>query len=147
MHTSNYYYTMPQVKLAELLCESAEMDKVFFCNSGAEAVEGLIKLARKWGKEKRDGAYEIIVCENAFHGRTMATVTAAGTEKYRAPFTPLLEGFVRVPFNDIEAIKKATTGKTAPSCSSRSRARAASTCRTTTTCRPSAPGATKQASC
>jgi len=113
MHTSNYYYTIPQVKLAQLLCDSAKMDKVFFCNSGAEAVEGLIKTARKWGKEKRDGAYEIIVCENAFHGRTMATVTAAGTEKYRAPFTPLLEGFVRVPFNDIEAIKKATTGKTA----------------------------------
>jgi acetylornithine/N-succinyldiaminopimelate aminotransferase len=113
MHTSNYYYTVPQVKLAQLLCDSAAMDKVFFCNSGAEAVEGLIKTARKWGKEKRDGAYEIIVCENAFHGRTMATVTAAGTEKYRAPFGPLLEGFVRVPFNDIDAIKKATTAKTA----------------------------------
>jgi predicted acetylornithine/succinylornithine family transaminase len=113
MHTSNYYYTIPQVKLAELLCRSAKMDKVFFCNSGAEAVEGCIKTARKWGKEKRDGAFEIIVAENAFHGRTMATVTAAGTEKYRAPFTPLLEGFVRVPFNDIGAIKKATTGKTA----------------------------------
>jgi predicted acetylornithine/succinylornithine family transaminase len=113
MHTSNYYYTIPQVKLAQLLCESAKMDKVFFCNSGAEAVEGCIKTARKWGKEKRDGAFEIIVAENAFHGRTMGTVTAAGTEKYRAPFTPLLEGFVRVPFNDIGAIKKATTGKTA----------------------------------
>jgi predicted acetylornithine/succinylornithine family transaminase len=113
MHTSNYYYTVPQVKLAQLLCDNAKMDKIFFCNSGAEAVEGCIKTARKWGKEKRDGAYEIIVAENAFHGRTMATVTAAGTEKYRAPFGPLLEGFVRVPFNDIEAIKKATTGKTA----------------------------------
>jgi predicted acetylornithine/succinylornithine family transaminase len=113
MHASNYYYTIPQIKLAQLLCENAKMDKVFFCNSGAEAVEGLIKTARAWGKQKRDGAYEIIVAENAFHGRTMATVTAAGTEKYRAPFTPLLEGFVRVPFNDIDAIKKATTGKTA----------------------------------
>jgi predicted acetylornithine/succinylornithine family transaminase len=113
MHTSNYYYTIPQVKLAQLLCDSAKMDKIFFCNSGAEAVEGCIKTARKWGKEKRDGAYEIIVAENAFHGRTMATVTAAGTEKYRAPFGPLLEGFVRVPFNDVEAIKKATTAKTA----------------------------------
>jgi acetylornithine/succinyldiaminopimelate/putrescine aminotransferase len=86
---------------------------VFFCNSGAEAVEGLIKTSRAWGKQKRDGAYEIIVAENAFHGRTMATVTAAGTEKYRAPFAPLLEGFVRVPFDDVDAIKKATTGKTA----------------------------------
>jgi acetylornithine/succinyldiaminopimelate/putrescine aminotransferase len=99
--------------LAKLLCESTGLDKVFFCNSGAEAVEGCIKIARKWGKENRDGAYEIIVAEDAFHGRTIATVTAAGNEKYRAPFAPLLEGFVRVPFNDIAAIKKATSGKTA----------------------------------
>src|SRR3990167_2755285 len=111
MHVSNYYYTLPQIKLAKLLCENTCLDKVFFCNSGAEAVEGCIKLARKWGKEKREGAYEIIVAENAFHGRTLATVTASATEKYRAPFAPLVEGFVRVPFNDIEAVKKATTGK------------------------------------
>jgi len=110
--TSNYYYTVPQLKLAKLLCQSSGMDKAFFCNSGAEAVEGLIKLARKWGKEKRDGAYEIIVAENAFHGRTLATVTASANERYRAPFTPLVEGFVRVPYDDIEAIKSATTGKT-----------------------------------
>jgi len=112
MHTSNYYYTIPQVKLAQLLCDAARMDKIFLCNSGAEAVEGCLKLARKWGKEKRDGAFEIIVAENAFHGRTIATVTAAGNEKYREPFTPLLPGFVRVPFNDIEAIKAVTTGRT-----------------------------------
>jgi predicted acetylornithine/succinylornithine family transaminase len=110
--TSNYYYTLPQLKLAELLCGVSGMDRAFFCNSGAEAVEGLIKLARKWGKEHRDGAYEIIVAEGAFHGRTIATVTASSNEKYRAPFTPLVEGFVRVPFNDAEAIKAATTGKT-----------------------------------
>ena len=125
MHTSNYYYTIPQVKLAKLLCESTGLDKVFFCNSGAEAVEGCIKIARKWGKENRDGAYEIIVAEDAFHGRTIATVTAAGNEKYRAPFAPLLEGFVRVPFNDIAAIKKATTGKTAAVSWSPCRAKAA----------------------
>lgn len=113
MHTSNNFYTKPQVLLAELLCKNTGMDKVFICNSGAEAVEGCIKIARKWGKEQRDGAYEIIVCENAFHGRTMATVTAAGNPKYREPFGPLLEGIVRVPFNDLEAIKKATTNKTA----------------------------------
>ena len=113
MHVSNYYYTVPQIKLAQLLCQHAGLDKVFFCNSGAEAVEGCIKLARKWGKERRDGAYEIIVAEKAFHGRTLATVTATATEKYRAPFTPLVEGFVRVPFNDVEAIKRATTAKTA----------------------------------
>src|SRR3989337_2162577 len=113
MHASNYYYTLPQIKLAKLLCQQTGLDRVFFCNSGAEAVEGCIKLARKWGKEKRDGAYEIIVAENAFHGRTLPTAPATATEKYRAPFAPLVEGFVRVPFNDIEAIKKATTGKTA----------------------------------
>ncbi|MCH7576798.1 MAG: aspartate aminotransferase family protein [Chloroflexi bacterium] len=113
MHVSNYYYTVPQIKLAQLLCDHTGMDKVFFCNSGAEAVEGCIKLARKWGKEKREGAFEIIVAEGAFHGRTLATVTATANEKYRAPFTPLVEGFVRVPFNDLEAIKRATTGKTA----------------------------------
>ena len=113
MQVSNYYYTPPQIRLARLLCEHTCLDKVFFCNSGAEAVEGCIKLARKWGKEKRDGAHEIIVAENAFHGRTMAAVTATATEKYRAPFTPLVEGFVRVPFNDVDAIKRATTAQTA----------------------------------
>ena len=112
IHVSNYYYTIPQVQLAQLLCENTGMDKVFFCNTGAEAVEGCIKLARKWGKEKRNGAYEIIVAEGAFHGRTLAAVTATATEKYRAPFTPLVEGFVRVPFNDVDAIKRATTGQT-----------------------------------
>ena len=110
--TSNYYYTIPQLKLAELLCSTSGMDKVFFCNSGAEAVEGLIKLARKWGKEKRDGAYEIIVMEGAFHGRTLATVTASANERYRAPFTPLPEGFLRVPFNDIGMVKAATGPRT-----------------------------------
>ena len=109
---SNLYYTVPQLKLAKLLCESSGMDKAFFCNSGAEAVEGLIKLARKWGKVKRNGAYEIIVAEDAFHGRTLATVAASANELYRAPFTPLPEGFVRDPYNDVEAIKAATTGKT-----------------------------------
>jgi len=108
MTTSNYYYTIPQLKLAELLCRSSGMDKAFFCNSGAEAVEGLIKLARKWGKEKREGAYQIIVMEGAFHGRTLATVAASSNERYRAPFTPLPEGFIRVAFNDIDAVKDAT---------------------------------------
>jgi predicted acetylornithine/succinylornithine family transaminase len=110
--TSNYYYTVPQLKLAELLCQVSGMDRVFFCNSGAEAVEGLMKLARKWGKEKRDGAYEIIVMEGAFHGRTIATVTASSNEKYRAPFTPLVDGFPRVPYNDIGMVKAATGPRT-----------------------------------
>ncbi|MEE8369392.1 MAG: aminotransferase class III-fold pyridoxal phosphate-dependent enzyme, partial [Dehalococcoidia bacterium] len=113
MHVSNLYYTIPQLRLAQLLCENSGLDRAFFCNSGAEAVEGCIKLARKWGKEKRDGAAEIIVAEGAFHGRTLATVTAGGTERYRAPFTPLPGGFVRVPFNDAEAIRQAVTKSTA----------------------------------
>ena len=104
--------SMPQVKLAQLLVENSCLDRAFFCNSGAEANEGAIKLARKWGKERRNGAYEIICALNAFHGRTLAAVTATGTEKYKAPFTPLPEGFVHVPFNDVEAIKRATTDKT-----------------------------------
>lgn len=112
MMVSNYFYTVPQTKLAELLCEVSGMDRAFFCNSGAEAVEGCIKLARKWGKEKRDGAYEIIVTEGGFHGRTLGTISAGSNEKYRAPFTPLAEGFTRVPYNDIEAVKAATTPNT-----------------------------------
>src|SRR3970040_114061 len=112
MHVSNYYYTLPQIKLAKLLCEQTGLDRVFFCNSGAEALEGCIKLARRWGKEKRQGAYEIIVAEGAFHGRTTATVTASWNEKYRKSFGPLVEGFMRVPFNDAEAIRAATTEST-----------------------------------
>jgi acetylornithine/succinyldiaminopimelate/putrescine aminotransferase len=92
--------------------ENSCLDRAFFCNSGAEANEAALKLARKWAKEHREGAYEVICAENAFHGRTLATVTASGTERYKAPFTPLPVGFVHVPFNDIEAIKRATTEAT-----------------------------------
>jgi acetylornithine/N-succinyldiaminopimelate aminotransferase len=113
IHVTGTIYSIPQVKLAQLLVENSCLDRIFFCNSGAEANEGAIKLARKWGKERRNGAYEIICTLNAFHGRTLAAVTATGTEKYRAPFIPLPEGFVHVPFNDVEAIQKATTNKTA----------------------------------
>jgi acetylornithine/succinyldiaminopimelate/putrescine aminotransferase len=81
-------------------------------NSGAEANEGALKLARKWGKEKKQGAYEVIAAENAFHGRTLQMITAGGTERYKAPFSPLPEGFVHVPFNDVGAIKRVTTSKT-----------------------------------
>ena len=109
---SSYFYTIPQVELAKLLTELTGLDRVFLCNSGAEAVEGAIKLARKWGKERKSGAYEIICAQNAFHGRTLATVTAGGTEKYKAPYAPLPDGFVHVPFNDVEAIKRATSGAT-----------------------------------
>jgi len=112
MQVSNLVYSIPQVRLAQLLVENSCLDRVFFCNSGAEAIEGAIKLARKWGKEKKDGAHEIICTTNAFHGRTLATLTAGGTEKYKLPFVPLPPGFVHVPFDDVEAIRKATGAKT-----------------------------------
>jgi len=111
-HVSNLVYSIPQLRLAQLLVENSCLDRVFFCNSGAEAIEGAIKLARKWGKEKREGAYEIICTDSAFHGRTLATVTASGTDKYKLPFAPLPPGFVHVPYNDVEAIRKATGAKT-----------------------------------
>jgi acetylornithine/N-succinyldiaminopimelate aminotransferase len=112
IHITGTIYSIPQVKLAQLLIENSCLDRVFFCNSGAEANEGAMKLARKWGKLRRNGAYEIICALNAFHGRTLGAITATGTERYKAPFTPLPAGFVHVPFNDVEAIKKATTDKT-----------------------------------
>ena len=112
IHVSNLVYSVPQLRLAQLLVENSCLDRVFLCNSGAEAIEGAVKLARKWGKEKRDGAYEVICTDNAFHGRTLATLTASGTEKYKLPYLPLPPGFVHVPFDDVEAIRKATGAKT-----------------------------------
>jgi len=112
MHVSNLFYTVPQLELAQLLCQATGLDRVFFCNSGAEAVEGCIKLARKWGRQHREGAYEIIVAEGAFHGRTLATL-AAGGGPYAEPFAPLPPGFVRVPYGDVEAIRRATGPRTA----------------------------------
>jgi acetylornithine/N-succinyldiaminopimelate aminotransferase len=112
VHVSNTFYSIPQLQLAELLIEHSCFDRVYFMNSGAEANEGALKLARKWGKEKKQGAYEIIATDNAFHGRTLQMVTAGGTERYKAPFAPLPEGFLHVPFNDVDAVKQATTSKT-----------------------------------
>ncbi len=112
VHVSNQLYSIPQLKLAQLLIENSCFDKVFFMNSGAEANEGALKLARKWGKEKKDGAYEIICMDNAFHGRTLQMITAGGTERYKTPFSPLPEGFPHVPFNDIDAVKRATNENT-----------------------------------
>ncbi len=112
IHVSNSLYSVPQLKLAELLITHSVMDRVYFNNSGAEAIEGAIKLARKWGKEKKQGAFEIIGANDAFHGRTLAAITAGGTARYREPFEPLPAGFVHVPFNDVEAIKAATTPQT-----------------------------------
>jgi acetylornithine/N-succinyldiaminopimelate aminotransferase len=110
--TSNLMYTIPQLQLGELLVEHSCLDRVYFGNSGAEANEAAIKLARKWGHEHRNGAYEIICALDGFHGRTLATITASGTARYKEPFAPLPPGFVHVPFNDIEALKRATNEKT-----------------------------------
>ncbi|HYL07555.1 MAG TPA: acetylornithine transaminase [Candidatus Udaeobacter sp.] len=112
IHTSNLYFTQPQVELARRLVELAFPSRVFFCNSGAEANEAAIKLARKWGARNRGGAFEIITATGSFHGRTLATVTAGGQHKYSDPFVPLPGGFVHVPYSDIAAIEQATTDKT-----------------------------------
>jgi acetylornithine/N-succinyldiaminopimelate aminotransferase len=104
----NNYYHVPQAKLAKEIVYRTYPAKVFFCNSGAEANEGAIKLSRKFGK----GRYEIITFENSFHGRTLATVTATGQKKYQEGFAPLVEGFKTVKFNDLEAVKAAITEKT-----------------------------------
>ena len=113
LHISNVFYSEPQVELAELLMEHSPMDRVFFTNSGAESNEAAIKLARKWGKQNRDGAYEIISTHNSFHGRTMATIAATGTPRYREPFEPSVPGFHFVDYNDVEALQSATTEQTA----------------------------------
>ncbi|MBI2953289.1 MAG: acetylornithine transaminase [Chloroflexi bacterium] len=109
IHVSNYYYSIPQLQLAELLVENSCGDRVFFCNSGAEANEGAIKLARKFGKIHRNGAFEVITVSGSFHGRTLATIAATGQAKFQEPFMPMPAGFKNVPFNDIEAIKRETT--------------------------------------
>jgi acetylornithine/N-succinyldiaminopimelate aminotransferase len=112
IHTSNLYYTIPQLELAQLLVENSCADRAFFCNSGAEANEGAIKLARKWGKLHRGGAFGIISAQGSFHGRTLATVAATGQAKYQKPFLPMPDGFSQVPYNDLEAIQRATTDQT-----------------------------------
>jgi acetylornithine/N-succinyldiaminopimelate aminotransferase len=112
IHTSNLYFTQPQVELARRLVDLSFPSRVFFCNSGAEANETAIKLARKWGAKNRDGAFEIITTTGSFHGRTLAAVTAGGQHKYSDPFQPLPAGFVHVPYNDAGAIEAATTDKT-----------------------------------
>ena len=111
-HISNLHHTVPQARLAELLCKNSFGDKVFFCNSGAEANEASIKLARKYGVDKRDGRYEIITVLGSFHGRTMATIAATGQEKVRQGFGPVLEGFRYVAYDDLAAMEAAVSEKT-----------------------------------
>jgi len=113
IHVSNFYYIEPQIQLASLICQHSFAGCVFFCNSGAEANEGAIKLARKYAKEKvGEDRFEIITMERSFHGRTLATLTATAQEKYHKGYAPLVPGFKYVPFNDIEAVRKAIDSKT-----------------------------------
>jgi acetylornithine aminotransferase len=112
-HVSNLYYTQPQVALASLLVEKSFADRVFFCNSGAEANEAAIKLARKYFHEKGDaGRHRIVAMKQSFHGRTMATLSATGQEKIRHGFNPVLEGFDFVTFNDAAELEAAVDGRT-----------------------------------
>lgn len=112
IQASNQFYTVPAIKLAQLLVENSCLDRVFFCNSGAEANEGAVKLARKYGKIHLKGAYEIITTYGSFHGRTLAMTAATGQRKFQDPYTPLPDGFINVEYNDIEAIKRATNERT-----------------------------------
>ena len=112
VHASNLVYTLPQIELAELLVAHSCADRVYFVNSGAEANETAVKLARKWGKIHRGGAHAIICAENAFHGRTLATIAATGNPRYSDPFTPLPAGFAHVPYDDLEALQAATGDET-----------------------------------
>jgi predicted acetylornithine/succinylornithine family transaminase len=112
VHTSNLYYTTPMVELAKLLVEHSCLDRVFFCNSGTEAIEAAIKLARRWGHDTKNGAYEMIATVDGFHGRTMGAVAATGTARYREPFEPMPAGFAHVPWNDLGAMKRATNERT-----------------------------------
>ena len=110
MHSCNYYHIPLQQQLADKLVAISGMSNVFFCNSGLEANEAALKMARKFGHDKGIERPEIVVCEKAFHGRSIATLSATGNEKIQKGFGPLVEGFIRVPVNDIQALKQATVG-------------------------------------
>lgn len=112
IHCSNLYYTAPQAKLAKSLVELSGLDKVFIGNSGAEANEGAIKLARKYGKSLDFDRVEIITAEHSFHGRTLATLTATAQPKYQHGYEPLPQGFSYVPYNDLAALRQAVSSKT-----------------------------------
>jgi acetylornithine/N-succinyldiaminopimelate aminotransferase len=112
IQVSNHFYNIPLGKLAELLVKNSSLNKAFFSNSGAEANEGAIKLARRWGALKLNGAFEVITAFNSFHGRTLSMVAATGQSKMQKPYLPLPGGFVNIEFNNIEALQKATTEKT-----------------------------------
>lgn len=112
LHTSSLYYIESQAKLAEQLCVNSFADKAFFCNSGAEANEGAIKLARKYFYNKNIDKHQVITLKNSFHGRTMATISATGQEKYQKPYKPLLEKFVHIEKNNFSELENAITPNT-----------------------------------
>jgi acetylornithine aminotransferase len=113
IHCSNYYHIPQQIELAEILCAHSFGDRVFFCNSGAEANEAAIKLARKYSKEKHgDNRYEVITALGSFHGRTIGGISATGQEKVRLGFEPMVPGFSYLPFGDLQALRSAITDKT-----------------------------------
>ena len=113
IHVSNYFHIEPQIKLAKMLVQNSFADRVFFCNSGAEANEAAIKLARKYAKENLGpDKFEIITALNSFHGRTLATITATGQGRFQKGFTPLMPGFKYVPFGDVGAVANAITENT-----------------------------------
>lgn len=113
LHVSNYYYIEGQAKLAQSICKNSCADKVFLANSGAEANEGAIKLAKIYQYKKgHSEKYEIITLVNSFHGRTLATVAATGQKKFQTPFRPLIPGFLYVPINDLDALRNAISDKT-----------------------------------
>ena len=111
MHSCNYYHIPDQENLARKLVELSGMQNVFFCNSGLEANEAAIKLARKFGHDKGIDLPQIVVYDKAFHGRSIATLSATGNEKIQQGFGPMVDGFIRVPLNDIDALQKATAGR------------------------------------
>ena len=112
LHTSNLYYSAPVAELAELLCRHSFAERAFLCNSGAEANEAAMKLARRWGADMGGGRYEILATVGSFHGRTFGTLTATGQEKYQRGFLPLLPGIRLVPFDDIDAMAAAIRDET-----------------------------------
>jgi predicted acetylornithine/succinylornithine family transaminase len=114
LHVSNIFHNAPQVHLAKLLVEHSFADRVFFCNSGAEANEAALKVVRKYAKERlATDRYEVIATNNSFHGRTLATVSATGQPKYHHGFEPLMPGFKHVPYNDLRAMQRAVDSRTA----------------------------------
>lgn len=113
IHTSNLFHIGPQAELAKLLVENSFADRVFFCNSGAEANEAAIKLVRKYFSDRKENRFQIISMEKSFHGRTMAAMAATGQEKIRKGFEPLLEKFIYVPFGEVDAVKAAMNDGTA----------------------------------